>query len=80
MHFLSGYSDCVRSGIVIGFFLRAFIICCEEFAEEEMTIYMILSRKYGIHSTKNKAEKSKWEPVTRREDESKNKSNDVHLY
>ena len=35
VHFFSGHSERVKSGIVIGFFLRAFRICSEEFLEDE---------------------------------------------
>ena len=34
VHFWSGHSERVKSGIVIGFFLRAFRICSEDFLEE----------------------------------------------
>ena len=36
VHFYSAHADRVKSGIVIGFFLRAFRICDEEFLEQEI--------------------------------------------
>ena len=36
VHFFSGHSERVKNGIVIGFFLRAFRICSEEFLQEEI--------------------------------------------
>lgn len=36
VHFFSGHNERVKSGIVIGFFLRAFRVCSKEFLEEEI--------------------------------------------
>ena len=36
VHYLSGHSERVKSGIVIGFFLRAFRICSDDFLTEEI--------------------------------------------
>ena len=36
VHFYSGHSDRVKSGIVIGFFFRAFRVCDEEFLNDEI--------------------------------------------
>ncbi|XP_043205006.1 uncharacterized protein LOC122372176 [Amphibalanus amphitrite] len=36
VHFYSGHNDRVKSGIVLGFFLRAYRICSEEFIDEEI--------------------------------------------
>ena len=36
VHFFSGHSDRVKSGIVLGFFLRAFRICSEEYLDDEV--------------------------------------------
>ena len=36
VHFFSGHSERVKNGIVIGFFLRAFRICSEDFLQEEI--------------------------------------------
>ena len=36
VHFYSAHSDRVKSGIVIGFFLRAFRICDEEYLDDEI--------------------------------------------
>ena len=36
VHFFSGHSDRVKRGIVIGFFLRAFRICSDEFLQDEI--------------------------------------------
>ena len=35
VHFFSGHSERVKNGIVIGFFLRAFRICSEEFLQDD---------------------------------------------
>ena len=42
VHFFSGHTDKVKRGIVIGFFLRAFRVCSEEYLEEEIQ-HIILS-------------------------------------
>ena len=36
IHFLSAHSDRIKSGVVIGFFLRAIRICSEEYLDEEV--------------------------------------------
>ena len=36
VHFYSGHSDRVKSGVVLGFFLRAFRICSPEYIEDEV--------------------------------------------
>ena len=36
VHYYSGHSERVKSGVVIGFFLRAFRICDEEYLTEEI--------------------------------------------
>ena len=36
VHFFSGHNDRVKSGIVLGFFLRAMRICSKEYLEEEI--------------------------------------------
>ena len=36
VHFFSGHNERVKNGIVIGFFLRAFRICSEDFLSEEI--------------------------------------------
>ena len=36
VHFYSGHSDRVKRGIVIGFFLRAYRICSEEYLDDEI--------------------------------------------
>ena len=36
VHFYSGHSERVKSGIVIGFFLRAMRICDDEYIEDEI--------------------------------------------
>ena len=36
VHYFSGHSERVKSGIVLGFFLRAFRICSEEYLDEEI--------------------------------------------
>ena len=36
VHFYSGHSERVKRGVVIGFFLRAYRICSEEYIEEEI--------------------------------------------
>ena len=36
IHYFSAHSDRVKSGVVIGFFLRAFRICSEEYLEPEL--------------------------------------------
>ena len=40
VHFFSGNSERVKSGMIIGFFLRAFRICSDEFLEQELTHIM----------------------------------------
>ena len=37
IHYLSARSEKVKSGIIIGFFLRAYRICSPEYLEEEFT-------------------------------------------
>ena len=37
VHYFSGHSERIKNGIVIGFFLRAYRICSEEFLQEEIT-------------------------------------------
>ena len=36
IHFYSAHSDRVKSGIIIGFYLRACGICSDEYLEEEL--------------------------------------------
>ena len=36
VHFYSGHADRVKSGVVLGFFLRAFRICSKEFLDDEI--------------------------------------------
>ena len=36
IHFYSGHSDRVKRGVVLGFFLRAYRICSEEYLEQEI--------------------------------------------
>ena len=36
IHYLSAHSDRIKSGVVIGFFLRAFRICSEEYLDSEV--------------------------------------------
>ena len=36
IHYLSAHSDRIKSGVVIGFFLRAFRICSEEYLDAEV--------------------------------------------
>ena len=45
VHFYSAHADRVKSGIVIGFFLRAFRICDKEYLEQEIEhIYKTFER------------------------------------
>ena len=73
VHFLSGHNDRVKSGIVIGFFLRAYRICSEEFLEEEVdhiyNSFMKLQYPKGyVIRIKKKAEE-----IRRRSNEEKRK-------
>ena len=36
VHFYSGHRDSVKQGIIIGFFLRAYRTCSEEFLDDEI--------------------------------------------
>ena len=38
IHYFSAHSDRVKSGVVIGFYLRALRICSPDFIQEEMTM------------------------------------------
>lgn len=80
VHFFSGHSDRVKRGVVLGFFLRAFRICSEEYLEAEikhiMSSFQELRYPKGllIH-LKNKAIKIR----TKTNKTSKRKSNDAYI-
>ena len=62
VHFYSSHSDRVKSGILIGFYLRAFRICSEEYLNEELEHIQHIFRelkypKAMIVKCKNKAKK-----------------------
>lgn len=60
IHSLSAHSDKIKSGVIIGFFLRAIRICSTEFVEDEFQYIMECFQKLGypkglIMKLKNKA-------------------------
>ena len=60
VHYLSAHSEKVKSGIIIGFFLRAFRICSAEFVDEEVNHIFEIFIELGypeamLVSCKNKA-------------------------
>ena len=71
VHFFSGHSDSVKSGIVLGFFLRALRVCSKEYLEEEIQHIMssfirlkypkgfLLNLKKKAVTIRNKSKKAK---------------------
>ena len=73
VHFLSAHNERVKSGIVIGFFFRAFRICSEDFLQEELEhIFVTFDR---LHYPKGflLRMKKKAEEIRRRTAEEKRK-------
>lgn len=69
VHFYSGHHDRVKSGIVLGFFLRAYRICSEEFIDDEiqhiMTSFAKLKYPKGyLVNLKRKAQNIRKRPTT----------------
>ena len=78
IHYLSAHSDRTKSGVVIGFFLRAYRICSSGFIEEEIDYIKSAFRKLGypegyLIKLRNKAVK-----IVNKSKKEKENGNDVN--